>query len=74
MDPVFLIGGILIFIIIALFTLFYKPVYLSTRGKYLQSVNPNKLDPSERWSKERSRNELSRERYRRKMMGRDIYR
>jgi len=70
---IYLLIGIFIVIFIFAFVLVYNPIGLSERGKYLQSVNPNKLDSSERWSRERARNELLRERSRRRMMDRGIY-
>lgn len=69
----YLIIGFFTLIMIFLFVIVYQPTSRYTRGKYLQALHPSKLSKEERWSRERTIEELEKERTRRKMINRDIY-
>ena len=70
---IYLVVGICSFIMLFLFIIVYQPTSRYRRGKYLQALHPSKLSKDERWSRERTIQELENERTRRKMMNSNIY-
>ena len=69
----YFVAGFIRFILFILFLLVYRPLDRYRKGRTLQALDPDKLPEDQRWSRERTIQELEKERRRRRMMKRDIY-
>ena len=65
--------GFFCMILLFLLLFVYKSPDRYRNAKYLQAIYPDKLPEDQRWSRERTIQELEKERSRRRMMKRDIY-
>ena len=71
---IYFVAGFIGFILFILFLLVYRPLDRYRKGRTLQALDPDKLPEDQRWSRERTIQELEKERRRRRrMMKRDIY-